>query len=420
MKLINNLKNIFYGGFFSLFIDTVFLLIKLLFWLRDRRKEYKKISLDKIKSVLIARLDEIGDVVLTIPLLRELRRNLPWAWITLVVKPELYNLIEPCPYVNEVLTYDWNVSGGFRDLKRHLRALKIAIFCLWRRRFDLAILPRWDTDRYHGSYLVYFSAAKQRLAYSEYVNPNKEKANRGYDKLFTHIITDKSLKHEVEHNLEIIKFLGGTVKDDSLELWVNKDDRYFVESIFKENSLNGEHFLIGLGPGAKESRRTWPIERYLSLSAWILEKVASKIVILGDKSEFYLGRYIEEHIDSKMKDRIINLMGKTTLRQLASLLSNCKIYIGNDTGIKHIAAAMKVPVLEISCWPEDGNKFSAKSPYRFAAWQLKHIVLHPLNSIGPCRDECISRKPHCILQVGVEEVKEALNKFLQEKCPAHL
>ena len=65
-----------------------------------------KVLLDQIRSVLLLRLDEIGDVVLTTPLLRELRRNMPHAWITLVVKPGVLNLVELCPHVNEILTFD--------------------------------------------------------------------------------------------------------------------------------------------------------------------------------------------------------------------------------------------------------------------------------------------------------------------------
>jgi ADP-heptose:LPS heptosyltransferase len=105
-------------------------------------------------------------------------------------------------------------------------------------------------------------------------------------------------------------------------------------------------------------------------------------------------------------------IGKITLRQLTSILSYCKLYMGHDTGIMHITAAMKIPVLEISCWPEFGDKFSAKSPYHFGPWGVRHIILSPEKPLEPCKDECISSKPHCILQVTVEDAKEAVKKLL--------
>jgi len=83
------------------------------FWSLGRRRTGKEIDLSQVNRVLVVRLDEIGDVVMTTPFLRELRRRLPDAWITLVVKPAAYNLVELCPYVHEVRTYDWRGSRYF-------------------------------------------------------------------------------------------------------------------------------------------------------------------------------------------------------------------------------------------------------------------------------------------------------------------
>src|SRR5271157_5620018 len=117
------------------------------------RRAHKGISLKSARAILVVRLGEIGDTVLTTPFLRELRRNAPGGWITLVVKPEAFNLVELCPYVNEVVTFDWPVSGQAGTLKGHARALALAATRLWKRRFDLALLPRWDVDYYHATYL---------------------------------------------------------------------------------------------------------------------------------------------------------------------------------------------------------------------------------------------------------------------------
>src|SRR5215470_11631701 len=81
------------------------------FRLLSLRRGEGEVDLSQVNRVLIARLDEIGDVILTSAFLREFRRLLPAAWITLVVKPAVYNLVELCPYVNEVLTYDGKTDG---------------------------------------------------------------------------------------------------------------------------------------------------------------------------------------------------------------------------------------------------------------------------------------------------------------------
>ena len=98
------------------------------------------------KHVLLVHLAEIGDVIMATPFLREMRRNLPNAWITLIVQPTVYNLLELCPYVNEIMTHDWNTLEPFKNLQRRGRAIRLALRHLIRRRFDLAIVPRWDRD----------------------------------------------------------------------------------------------------------------------------------------------------------------------------------------------------------------------------------------------------------------------------------
>lgn len=379
-----------------------------LFLLLGLRSKRGKVDLSQVKRILVVRLDEIGDVVVTTPLLRELRRNIPRAWITLVVKPAIYNLVELCPYVNEVLTYDWQVPGNFKNLIRHARALRLAIFHLWKRRFDLAILPRWGTDYYHGAFLSYFSGTPWRVGYSEFVTPSKHTLNKGYDRLFTDLLKDDSLKHEAERDLELIKFLGERIYDDSLELWIDKEDESFAQSILNENNINKDSILIGIGLGAGELRKMWPMERFLDLIKWLSEEMKLKILLLGDKNEVFLGRYIENNLS----DRIINMLGKTNLRQAVSLLKHCKLYIGNDSGIKHIAAAVQVPVVELSCCSKLYFNKSQFSPYHFGPWKVNYIVVCPEKPTTPCKEECAGLKPHCILQVTVEDAMVAVRRLL--------
>lgn len=99
-----------------------------LFWLMGLRGKGEEINLSRIRRVLVVRLDDIGDMVLTTPFLRELRRNIPKSWITLVVKPRVYNLVETCPYVNEVLSCDLRIARKFGKLIIHLKAINQLLF----------------------------------------------------------------------------------------------------------------------------------------------------------------------------------------------------------------------------------------------------------------------------------------------------
>ena len=382
-----------------------------LFWLMGRRRKRRQIDLSQVKRVLVVRLDEIGDVVMTSPYLRELRRLLPDVWITLVVKPTIYNLVELCPYANEVLTYEWKVKGRLGTLRRHLGAFCLAQKRLWRRRFDLAILPRWDADYYNGTFLAYFSGAPWRVGYSENVITHKKRWNTGFNRLLTHSLEDSNIKHEVEHNLDVIRLIGGEVHDSQLELWLSPEDDRFIDELLRDHRVISSDLLIGLVPGAGAPKREWPISSFAELGLWLHKTYNAKVLLVGGPGEETLG----EELQQRLSYSAINIIGQTTLRQTVALLKRCKLYIGNDVGPMHMAAAVGVPVVELSCHPKNGRPLSPNSPLRFGPWRVEHTILQPKTPLWPCSEECIANQPHCILGITAEQVKEALVRQLQKQ-----
>lgn len=358
--------------------------------------------------VLVIRLDEIGDVVMTTPLLRELRRMLPAAWITLVVKPALCDLMALCPYVNEVLTYDGSASGRFLQLRRHGRALQLARRNLWRRRFDLAIVPRWGVDYYHASFVAYFSGASRRIAYSENVSAEKKQLNDGFDRLFTAVLNDNAPRHEVERNLDVLRFLGSEIHNHQLELWLNEEDEAFAERFLACNALRPDRLLVAFAPGAGALKRAWPLKHFIDLGQWLRMEYHARILVVGAAAEKYLGDQLQRHLG----DAVLNAAGGTTLRQAAALLKRCALYVGNDTGPMHLAAAMSVPVIEISCHPQDGLPSHPNSPHIFGPWAVSHRVLQPAAALTPCSDHCRATEAHCILGVTVDRAQAACNEML--------
>lgn len=371
-------------------------------------------NLSQVKRVLVVRLDEIGDVVMTTPFLRELRRLLPDAWITLVVKPSVYNLVELCPYVNEVLTYDWRGARLCQPLQRHWRALRLAWKHLWQGRFDLAILPRWDTDGYHGTYLLYFSGARWRIGYSENVTAAKKRDNMGFDRMLTHVLEDNTLKHDVEHNLDVIRFLGGHVQDQRLELWVDDQDKNFADEVLGCSEVEPGDLLVALCPGAGARKRQWPIHKYAEICLWLRSKYQARLLIVGGPGEEPLGRELQ----SKFGSSAINVVGKTTLRHATAMLKRASLYVGSDAGAMHIAAAVGTPVVELSCHPETGSPYGSNSPSRFGPWCANRKIIQPRDPGLGCSEECVADVPHCILGISVDRVKEAVYELLEARSIA--
>ena len=357
-----------------------------------------------VRTVLVVRADEIGDVVMTSPFLRELRRNLTTARISLVVKPEVRNLVEHCPYVDEILTFDWSTSTYWWPLQNYLRAARFAQEQLMARRFDLAIVPRWDTDWYHASFIAHFSRARYRLGYAESVNARKQRFNRGYDHLFSHTIFDDRPRHEVERGLALLAYLGWPIASDRLELWTTPEDEAFADQVLKNAGIRADETLIAFGIGARHARRKWPVERFAELGQCLRAQYPCRILVTGDRSDAALAVALRSRLDGT----VIDMAGRTTLRQSAALFKRCRLFIGNDSGPKHIAAAAGVPIVEIS-WCSYGSRSSANSTVnRFRPWDVPHRIVSPHRPIVPCAEECTAAESHCIRGVTVEMMQEAI------------
>ncbi len=370
----------------------------------------------QLRRLLVIRLDNIGDVVMTSPFLRELRRNLPNAWISLVVSPTAVNLVEKCPYVNEVLCCGWRGSRDIHRFQRHWKSWRFAARILRPRRFDLAVLPRRGTDFSHGAFLAYFSGARYRLGYSDENPDEKEPYFRKNDCLFTHVANKNTTIHEVESGLELLRHMKGNVQTDRLELWIGKKDRLYAESLLESRGIKKDDLLIAFSPSKWDPKRRWPISRFADVALWFNKEYGAKIIVLGGTEDDYLGRQIETALNRDA----LNVAGRTTLRQSCAFLEHCALFVGNDSGPKHLAAAAGIPIVEINCHALDAFRFHADSPEFFRPWGVPYRILRPKTAVMPCSKSCIAKEPHCILGVSVDDVKKAAAELLAGRsCRGH-
>ena len=367
-----------------------------------RRRSKAPINVNITKRILVVRLDEIGDVVLFLPFLRELRGNASGAWVTLVVKPTTKNLVELCPYIDELITFDGKLLSFTPSLSQYYGAFQFAKKHLWKQCFDAALLTRWDFDQSGAVVLSYFSGATKRIGYSETVSPLKINFNNGYDCLLTETIRTSS-EHELERNLDVLLALGGSVKNSELEVWLSNADKSYADQLFEQSCIGAADKVVAYGIGASERRKTWPVKNFLELGQFLLKEFCSHIVVVGSDSDHSLGHYLQDELGVK----VINIAGQTTLRQAAAVLRKCDMFIGNDSGPMHLASAVKTPVIEVSCHPQQGPTSHRYSPVRFGPRSPVAISLQPLLPVSPCIDSCEADQAHCILGVTVSNVIEA-------------
>lgn len=344
-----------------------------------------------VQKILVLKLDRLGDVVLASPLFRELRRNYPDATITAVTSAESFPLMRSCPYVDRTIVGPAslvNISGAKR------------FACSLRDESgvpDLTLIPRHGVDLYGATWVSFFSGAPIRVAFAESVTARKSRVNRGADGLFTHVIQAQGIRHEVERNLEMLEYLGLNVSSERLEFWPTEAEIEEANALLAAASAQNSD-LIAVGIGASHAKRLWPVERYAEVCSRLHQLTNARFVVMGSRSDRpLLDRFRE------LTGDIVAVSGSVSLGTVGAIFSRCRLFLGCDSAQKHIAAAVGVPVTEISCHSTEGDPGNPS----FHAWGVPYTVLQPDEARNPCRGTCEALEAHCILDVSVDDVEQA-------------
>ena len=372
--------------------------------------------------VAILKLDRLGDVVISARFLAELRRAWPETRITLLVRESLVDLARLCPDVDEVigvpvqefqLEFDPQ-TGKYGRWKPQLAAwLKVCRrHRLWQKRFDAVIVARWDTDHYGAVPLAYLTGAPQRWGVTEKATARKATANRGFDTLLTHVITGQSVRHEFLLNDSLLPALGlPSSGNQTLVSWVRPADRKKAADILQQAGVVPFKKTVVVCMGANLARKKmWPVESYAQLFKAAFDLNEIQLVTFGTADEKELGL----HLQRILGNVVINLEGRLPLALLPAAVSLGVLYVGSDTGTKHLAAAAGLPVLEVICHPRNGAPHIGESPSRFGAWGVAHRAVQPPAPLAPCADHCASSESHCIRHVTVEQAVIELRALLAE------
>ena len=379
------------------------------------RLGYREEISSGVENILIVRLDVVGDMILTSGFLREVRKNFPQARITLVCSPLVYPIVELCPYVNEILTFDKKIFvGKFLNMLEH-----IAVFCrknFWQRHFSIAFSPQWGSHNLPGLIMCWLSGAKERIGFGEFPGESwGEKspahvAERDNFFLTKNIVTPRSAVAEIEKSFYLLEAVGLKVNQTHTELFFGAADVLQTRELLKNIPSTCKKVLLGLGAGILN--RKYPAEKFLVA----LKELAIKnlvFVIVGGQAELDDANFIEKNLPS---GKVLNLVGKTTLRETEAIISRMDFYLGNDSGVMHMAAAAQLPCLVLYRDAQDKENFlpGAFSEFaRFPPWQTKSVILRPDRQLeecakrGPTYGWChVYDRPHCIAQIKPQEIIE--------------
>jgi ADP-heptose:LPS heptosyltransferase len=358
------------------------------------RKSSLQLSLADARSIVIVNANPgLGDLVVMTAFVREFRRALPNAFITCVVVDRFESFLEHCPYIDELFIVPWpariTAQWVFKCNER-LNKLRA------KRKFEVAIcLPSNNCE-----VLSYLTGAVQRLGFS--------KGEPWSDQFLTSHFPAPPLSHEVDKLLYLLKQLGVEAKSDKLEVWLGDEDERFAEETFLNGNLNSR-LVVALAPGASSFDKQWPAERFSEISEWLVKRMRASIVVVGGKPDAAWG----DELVSALGSSVLNLSGKTTIRQAAAVLKRCNLYVGNDTGPKHLAAAGGTKVVEISCVPVSAEALYWTGPELWHAWGVDHRVVRP-------GKKHVNGDVPCIEAVSVAMVKAAILEIIGARWPTDL
>ena len=361
-------------------------------------------------SYIVFRLDALGDVVLTTPLFSAIKSANPKARCCVVVQSAYKSLLATNPHVDEVLGLPRVPAWLPTTIQRLLAALGFYWRHLRSRQFDFVIVPRWDVDEHFATLLCVLATATCRVGYSSSTSAAKERWNRGFDKAFDVCLEPGPVRHEVLRNLAIAEALGLSHGAAKLDICVTEHDRRRATRIL--SAVSEDLRLIALGIGAASPGRRWPLQLYAETINRLGASQRIQPLILCASAEGDEAAQL-----AALLQRPPMVLAGAPLRDVAAVLERCDLFLGNDSGCAHLAAAMGCKTIVISRHPKDGDPNHYNSPVRFAPQGVHVRVLQPDRGKGGCTQACTAPEPHCITQVSAGDVVLAAEQMLALKAP---
>jgi lipopolysaccharide heptosyltransferase II len=297
------------------------------------------------KRILVIRLDLIGDLVLSLTVVRALKRTYPEAEIDLLAIPASAKVATYDPNLSKIITYDPNTWRQPKALfqPKNWRELRTLLHTLDARRYDLAVsvYANWAAT------LAVLSKAKRRVGYKPEGFPGfmTDGLPGGIPGRWRHWAPlDK--KHEVDYCLALAEAAGATLtpEDRIPRLHTDEQTRLDVEQLLAREGVHPEKPLIAchINSNNGQSKR-WPIPYWATLIDRLIREKGAQIVLTGAPGDL---PQIEQ-VTRRMHERAINLAGKTSLTQLAALLQRADLLISGDSGPLHMGVACGTPIIGI-------------------------------------------------------------------------
>ncbi len=342
---------------------------------------------NKIRNIVIFRTDRIGEVLLSTVAIDMIKAQYPMAKVSFVTSSYSKPLLEDRDDIENVLIADTFQKGG-----EIYKALALS-GKLRKHGFDTAII----LNPHKVLHLACFFAGIPLRA--------------GYDRKWGFLLSrkiqdrrDEGSKHEIQYTHDLLKLLEIDQPVRGPHLPVNKKADESMMNKMAEKGIFSDIKLIIVHPGSSNPSKIWPRDNYVKLIRKIKKELSANVIIVGSVKE----KGLSERIISEAGAAITDLTGELSLKELAALLKKCDIFIGNDTGPMHMAAALGVPVIAVF-----GRNIPGTGPVRWRPWGDKHNVFHHETGCAPCRDAACEYDHKCLDSITVSDIFNAAEDVLR-------
>ena len=349
--------------------------------LRKKKRQF----MDSPKNIIVRMPNWIGDVVMATPVLANLRKHYPDAAITVMCQSNVASLLQDDPNVDEIFSF----IKPSRWLHRVHHG--VLIKRLVQGDYDLGILLPLS---FSSAWLFWRGKVQNLLGYQGHWR------RFFLDKALS-LPADVEKRYLVEVYQKLLVPLEVVECGRSPRLYISKDEVQDARDLLGRCGVTNKHIVVGVNPGAAYgSAKCWLPDRFHQVTEWLLENPAVRVVYFGDSKS----RPLVEDICASMSERVINLAGKTSLRELMALIRMCNIFLTNDSGPMHIAAALGIPLVAL---------FGSTNPTKTGPYKTG-IVLYKGVECSPCYQRVCPKDFSCMKKISVEEVCQALQKLLVE------
>ena len=329
---------------------------------------------------IIVRLPNwLGDLVMATPILSNLRQKYKLAKITAMCQSGVGKLIEHDPNIDELFVFNKPSGWTHRDESRDI------ITPLKHGKYDLGVLL---TNSFSSAFRFWRGDVKNRIGFSK--NMRSLFLNKAVP--FPENIEKQ---HLVQTYQMLLAPLDITETHTSPKLYVTDAEIVEAKQLLEKYGFDSRNIIVGINPGAAYgSAKCWLPERFKEVTQKLLSDPNVRVIYFGDK----VGSPLVNEICSGFDSRVLNIAGKTSLRQLVALISLCKVFLTNDSGPMHIASALGTPLVALF-----GSTSDVKTgPYAGG------IVIHKHVSCSPCYKRVCPIDFKCMKQISVDEVYDAL------------